>query len=407
MPQQKKKPRFFYGYAVIAAGFLMWMLSWGINQSFGVFFKPLIDEFAWSRAETALAYSIVPIVIAFLGILMGWLTDRLGPRVVVIVFGSFIGVSYLLMSLMNSLWQFYTFYALAAVGFSTATVPIMATVARWFLRRRALMTGIVQTGVGIGGFIVAPLTGWLIGQYGWRNAYSVLGTIALIGVIITGLIIRRDPRDMGQLPDGANEEAAQAPKVYCNSVEAADFTLEQVFGYGQFWIIIGIFFSFGFCRATFLPHIPAHVQDLGYTLADGARVIAILTISSIVGRLWIGWLPNRQAFMLSFAVTTIALVWGLFASKLWGLYIFAVVFGFGWGAQAVLRFTIVADSFGLMSLGLIMGLLSFSEAVASALGSYFGGYVFDAFGSYQLAFYFGIAFSILAIVLAWQLKPET
>ena len=98
-----------------------------------------------------------------LSIVTGWLTDRLGPRLVVTIFGSFLGISYLLMSQVNALWQFYFNYGvLAAIGMSVTATPIMATVARWFVRRRGLMTGIVQAGLGIGGLIIAPLTGWLI-----------------------------------------------------------------------------------------------------------------------------------------------------------------------------------------------------------------------------------------------------
>ena len=407
MSDKQAKPRFFYGYVIVTASFFVWMVAWGISQSFGVFFKPLLAEFGWGRAETVLAVSLSSIIQALLAIIMGLLTDRLGPRLVVAGFGSCLGIAFLLMSHVNSLWQFYLYYALAAIGFSTASTPIMATAARWFIKKRTLMTGIVQAGVGIGGFIFAPFTGWLILNYGWRNGYTVLGIISLVCIIAAGLVIRRDPRDMGQLPDGASETTAPTEPKHKVSTQATGFSLREALSANQFWIIAGLFFSFGFCRSTFLPHIAAHVQDLGFSLADGANVVAILTVSSILGRLWMGWLSNRTAFMISFGVTTLALVWGLITGDLWGLYLFAVIFGFGWGAQAVLRFTTTAETFGLASVGLIMGVFVFAEAGASAFGSYFGGYVFDAFGSYQLAFYVGIALSIAGIILAWQLKPIT
>jgi MFS family permease len=132
-------------------------------------------------------------------------------------------------------------------------------------------------------------------------------------------------------------------------------------------------------------------------------------ISSIIGRIGMGRVAdrigNRRAFMISYAATTTALIWGLITGQLWGLYLFAFVFGFGWGAQAVLRFSITAEAFGLVSLGLIMGMLSIGEAFAAALGSYFAGFIFDIVGHYQPAFWMGVVLSILGIIMAGLFKP--
>ena len=116
---------------------------------------------------------------------------------------------------------------------------------------------------------------------------------------------------------------------------------------------------------------------------------------------------NRPAFMISFAATTVILMWGLVAEQLWGLYLFAFVFGFGWGAQAVLRFAVTSEAFGLVSLGLLMGILEPAAAGASTFGSYFAGYLFDIVGNYDPAFWTGIAVSIIGIVLTSALKPAT
>ncbi|MFC1970798.1 MFS transporter [Chloroflexota bacterium] len=389
----------------MAAGFCVWVVAWGMHQSFGVFFTPLLTEFGWSRAGTVLAYSLLSITQAAVAIIMGWLTDKLGPRFVVTVFGSFLGISYLLMSQVNALWQFQVNYALvAAIGFSTTTVPIMATVARWFVKKRGLMTAIVQAGLGIGGFIFAPMTGWLIINYGWRSAYSILGIVALVVIIMSGLLLRRQPTDVGQLPGGTSSVGTLAEKEPQPGKQATGHSLREAVRTGQFWLVTGLYFSFGFCRSTFLPHIAPHTQDLGFSLSDGANVVAVLTISSIFGRLWMGWLSNKPAFMISYGVTTVALVWALVTRELGGIYLFAAIFGFGWGAQAVLRFTVAAETSGLVSLGLIMGVFTFAEASAGAFGSFIAGYMFDVFGSYQPAFWMGIPVSITGILLASFLK---
>ena len=403
------KSRFFYGYVVAAAGFSIWLIGWGIHTTFGVFFKPMLTEFGWTRAETVLAYSLLFIVQAVLGIVVGWLSDKIGPRIVVTVFGSFLGICYLLMSQVNAVWQFQLNYALAGgIGLSALVVPIMATMARWFVRRRGIMTGIVQTGLGIGGLIFAPLAGWLILTSGWRSSYIILGIIVLVGIITSGLFLRRAPEEIGQLPDGATEVISSERDRQSSNLQAG-LSVRGAMRTSQFWMIAGLYFSFGFCRSTFLAHIAAHVQDLGFSLTDGANVLAVLTGASIIGRISMGrvadMIDNGPAFMVSYAAMTLILIWGLITEGLWGLFLFALVFGFSWGAQAVLRFAITSEAFGLVSLGAIMGVLTFAEASASGFGSYFAGYLFDVLHSYQPAFFMGIAFSIIGILLAWRLKP--
>lgn len=410
---KKGQPKSFYGYIVTAAGLGTFLLGVGTQSSiFGVFFMPLLTEFGWTRAETALAFTLLLIVQAILAVTMGWLTDRFGPRAVVTIFGSFLGICFLLLSQINTIWQFQLIYALVGgIGMSALVIPVMATVARWFVKRRGLMTGIVQTGTGIGGVIFAPLAGWLILTYGWRSSYIVLGIIVLVGVITSGLFLKRDPKDIGQLPDGMSEVAASGVNQQSANTQEAGLPFLKAIHTSQFWMIAGLYFSFGFNRSAFLTHIAAYVQDLGFSLVAGANVLAACTGASIIGRIGMGrvadTIGNRKVLMIGFAATALVLTWGLITRDLWGLFLFALVFGFGWGTQAVTRFAITSETFGLASLGVMMGILTLAEASAAGFGSYFGGYIFDAVNSYQPIFFIGIALSIIAILLSWLLKPIT
>ncbi|OGP63981.1 MAG: MFS transporter [Deltaproteobacteria bacterium RBG_13_47_9] len=411
MTPRSGRSKFFYGYMVTAAGFCIWMIGWGTyTPSFSVFFKPLLTEFGWSRAGASLAYSLSYMVQAVLAIMMGWLTDRLGPRAVVMMLGSFLGICYLLMSQVNTLWHFQVNYALiGGIGISTLNIPVMVTLSRWFIKKRGLMIGIVQAGMGVGGLIFPPLTGWLILAYGWRSAYVILGIITFIGIMTGGFFLRRDPNDIGQLPDGLSEKMQQEVKPLNPVAHSTSFSIWEAVHTSQFWMIAGLYGSFGFCRSTFLAHIPAHVQDLGFPLTDAANVLAVITGSSMFSRVVMGRVAdiigNRRAFMISFAATAVSLIWGLAANNLWELYLFALVFGFGWGNQAVLRYTIASEVFGLASLGLVMGTLGVAESSAATFGSFFAGYLFDTFGNYQLVFWMGIGVSIAGILSAWFLKP--
>ncbi|PKN61163.1 MAG: MFS transporter [Deltaproteobacteria bacterium HGW-Deltaproteobacteria-15] len=406
----REKPSLFRGYYVVAAGFGIWFIGWGsYSISFGVFLKPIIAEFGWSRADATLAYSSMFMVQATIGILMGWLTDRIGSRSLMLWFGSFIGISYLLLSQVNDLWQFQLSYALAGgIGTSVLNIPVIVAVSRWFRKGQGTMLGIVQAGAGIGGFIFPPLSGWIILSYGWREAYFSLGICTLVIMFICGLYLRSDP--VKAEVSGKEDAGAGAPTQKPASQERVQPPVRRPMFQGAFWMLMGIYGSFGFCRATFLAHIAAHTQDLGFTLSDGAFITALISGSSIAGRVGTGRLSdklgNRAALAVSFGITTMAILLALEADRLWMLYLFGLAFGFAWGAQAVLRFTATSEVFGLSSLGFLLGLLSFIEAIAAMLGSYLGGYVFDLFGNYRPIFWAGVCIAALGGALSFFLKPR-
>ncbi len=406
------RSRFFYGNIVTAAGFIIWFVGWGaFTPSFSVFLKPLIAEFGWSRADASLAYSLSFLVQAGFAVIMGWLTDRLGPRFVIAGLGSALGVCYLLLSRVTALWQFELVYALVGgLGMSTLTVPVMVTISRWYVKKRGTMIGIVQAGGGFGGLLFPPLAGYLILAFGWRHGYIVYGIINLIGIVGGGLLLSRDPTDRGQSPDGL--PPGTAPLVSEDRGKnggGSGPSFRTAFGTGQFWVIAGCYAVFGFCRSTYTSHTPAHVQDLGFSLLDGATVLSIIWGASSFGRLGMGrlidFVGSRATFITSFFMTTGALLLALAATDLWMLYAFALLFGLAWGNQAVLRFTVVSETFGLASLGLIVGVLGVAESGAATVGAYLAGYIFDCMGHYKLVFWIGVAISLAGALLAGLLRP--
>jgi MFS family permease len=406
------RSRFFYGHVITAAGFLIWLIGWGsFTPSFSVFLKPLIAEFGWSRADASLAYSLSFLSQAGFAVIMGWLTDRLGPRLVITVLGSCLGLCYLLLSQVTTLWQFQALYALlGGLGMSTLSIPVMVTVSRWFVKKRAFTIGIVQAGMGIGGLIFPPLAGYLILAYGWRDAYVVYGLINLVGIFVAGLALRRDPSVMDEVPDG-RENADQVSREPAPGTQPASLSLRKAAASSQFWIIAGLYAVFGFCRSTYVAHVPAHVQDLGFSLVDGANVLAVVWGASMFGRVGMGRMAdrmgNRPTFIVSFLMTTASLFLVLIGKELWIIYLFAFIFGVAWGNQAVLRFSVASEVFGVASLGLIVGILGVAESSAATLGSYIAGYIFDISGTYTAVFWMGILLSATAALLAGLLKPGT
>ena len=406
------KDRNFSGYAITAAGFSVWFIGWGtFTPCFSVFLKSLLTEFNWSRADASVAYALAFLVQAVSALFMGWLTDRFGPRLVVMSFGSLLGLCYVLMTWVNSLWQFQLNFALlAGIGSSTITVPVMATLSRWFDRKRNLMIGIVQAGMGTGGMIFPPLAGWLIIRYGWRTAYFVLGVTTLAGMVTAGYFLKRAPPETGQVSGGEAYQKKIGLAKPGSAINNRGITLATAFRTREFWIIAGLFLTFGFCRSAFTAHITAHVQDLGFTLADGANVLAVIVGASMFGRVGMGRLAdvigNKPSFVFSFALTTVSLIIGLAAKDLWLVYVFAFLFGAAWGNQAVLRFSLPSEVFGVASLGVVLGALGMAESGAATFGSYYAGHIFDIFGTYSPVFWIGIGASLIGTLLAVMLRPD-
>ncbi|HVN23378.1 MAG TPA: MFS transporter [Syntrophorhabdales bacterium] len=405
-----KKEKFFYGNIITAAGFIIWFVGWGaFTPSFSVFLKPLIAEFGWSRADASLAYSLSFLSQAAFAVAMGWLTDKLGPRLVIAGLGSGLGICYLMLSRVTALWQFQAVYALVGgIGMSTLTVPVMVTISRWYVKRRGTMMGIVQAGGGFGGLLFPPLAGHLILGFGWRYGYLIYGIINLVAIVGAGLLFVRDPNVMGQHPDGSAVTAHSSTEEG-KSDEVTGLSMRSAFVSPQFWIIFGCYAVFGFCRSTFASHTPAHVQDLGFSLMDGATVLAVIWGASSFGRLGMGrlidYVGNRKTFIASFVMTTGALLIALWAKDLWMLYAYALIFGLAWGNQAVLRFSVASEAFGLASLGLIVGVLGVAESGSATVGAYIAGYIFDRMGHYDLIFWIGVVVSAAGALLAALLKP--
>jgi len=399
--------KFFYGYVVVLAAFLILVMTWGTLYCFGVFFKPVLIEFGWTRAATSGAYSLCLLLLAFFGIVMGRLNDRFGPRIVVTGCGLFLGSGYLLMSQISTIWQLYLFYGvMLAIGASGSFIPLASTISRWFIKRRGLLTGIAVSGIGVGTMIMPPIANWLITDYGWRVSYIVIGIAVLVLITSAAQFLRYEPSQMGQLPYGEN----QAEPESVNS-KTKGFSLKETIHTRQFWMISAMFFCFGVAIQSILVHIVPHATDIGISSARAVNILAIIGALSATGRIMMGGVAdrigNKLALVVVFVLMSAALLWLLVAKEPWMFYLFAIAFGFAYGGWATLLSLIPAELFGLGSLGVILGAVHFSVATGEALGPTLAGGIFDITGSYQPAFTICAALSMIAIVLALFLRPIT
>jgi len=381
------------------------VVVFSVYYTFGIFFKPVLTEFGWTRAMTSGAFSLSWIVNGFLGIVMGGLNDRLGPRVVITLCSVILGLGYLLMSQIGAVWQLYLFYGvIIGAGLSGFFVPLASTVARWFFKRRNTMTGILVAGLGLAGLIGPPVANWLISTYDWRVSYIILGSIVLVVAALAAQFLKRDPAQMGQVPYGQNEGVEQELKAGTEG-----FSLREAVYTRQFWLVAAMFLCYGFCLLTTTVHLAAHVTDLGISTASAATILATIGGLSIIGKVVLGRaadrIGNRQVFIICFILMSASFFWLIPAREVWMLYLFAAVFGLAYGGCVASQSPLIAVLFGLRSHGLILGVTTLGFTSGAALGPFLSGYIFDITGSYQLAFIVSAALSIVGLVLTAFLTP--
>jgi MFS family permease len=402
---QDSKPKFFYGYTIIIAGFCIQLVSWGVYYTFGLFLNPIHEEFGWSWTTISLASSIVYLVLGSAGIIVGRLSDRFGPRMVMVGCGACLGVGYLLMSQISTVWQLYLFYGvIVALGLSGMDVLPLSATARWFVKRRGMMSGIVKVGTGVGMIIMPLVANRLITNYGWHDSYLIIGTIVLAAIIALAQLLRRDPAEKGLQPYGVNKDKAGVS----DSVEWG-LSLHEAIHTRQFWILAGMCALFNSCTQMTIVHIAPHSIELGMTAAGAASIMSIIGGASITGRFLLGnacdRIGSRMAMVISIVVLLGALIWLQQAGEAWMLYPFAAIYGFAHGGFFALLSPLVAELFGLKSHGELFGAVFFAGTIGGAMGPPLAGRIFDTTGSYFGAFRIFTALSGGALALSSLLKP--
>ena len=399
--------KFFYGYYVVAASFVIMVVIWAAYYSYGVFFKPLIAEFGWTRATTSGAFSLAAIINGLFAIVMGRLTDKTGPRIVMSICAVVLCLGFAMMSQIQNIWQLYLFHGIIiGIGMGGSFVPLMTTVVRWFVDKRNLMTGVITAGVGIGILIGPPAAQQLIALYGWRSSYLVIAVIVLFAVLLPARLIRRDPSELGICAYG--EDSPDLQRVAGSSSSSLSF--QDAIRLQRFWLVYVLFFCLGFCAFAIIVHITPHAIDLGTSPAVAANFLATLGALSVMGRIVMGRLADilgsKRGFAIGLLLMSIALG-GLITSKtLWIIFSLAGLFGLAYGTCVATQAPMVAELFGLESHGTILGFLSFGFVTGGALGPWLAGTIFDTAGSYQFAFAMCAAVSITGLILTRFLKTE-
>ena len=398
---------YFYGYRIVAASSVIQMMYLGCIFAYGVFFPELEVEFGWSRTTISGAASLNFFVLGLFGVAAGSATDRFGPRIVLTICGPLFAVGYLLMHRMASIWELYLFYGLlGGLGMAAHDIATLSTVARWFIRYRGLMSGIVKAGAGIGQVLIPPAAAVLVITYGWRQACLLIGIVGLIVLVVAAQVMRRDPQERGLRPLG--------DEVYLNSEYDRNeniWTFRKALVTRQFWILCMAKLSDMFCLLTIVTHIVPHGIDQGLTRSESVMVLSTIGGCSILGRLLLGTtfdkLGTKRSLMICFSMllTSFILLQLLDEPRL--LFLFALIYGIAHGGFFVVASPSVAHFFGTRYHGFIFGIVLFVGTLGGTAGPLLAGKIFDVTGSYDIAFLLLTGFATFGLLLTSRLRALT
>jgi sugar phosphate permease len=386
----------FYGWWIVASAFVFMMMTVGfVLYGLPQFFPNYVEEFGWRRDEIQLGNTISKILVGPLfGFAAGWAMERYGLRAVMIAGALFAGVALTGFSRMDSLSMLYTFYFFNALGYLCAgPLPNQVLISNWFSRLRGRMMGIAYVGIGVGGAIVPWLVRWLRDAFGWRGALAAMAGIVFTTLLVLALfVVKRQPSDLGQQPDGAApEEGNKTP-----SPAARNVRLSLVFRTPAFWLLAaGSVLSIS-AVGGITQNLPLYLGDISKSGEEAQKAAAlypsIVLLSSVAGRLLMGYFADRfrkkYVMIATFLIVAGSIPLLVFARDYPALlYVFAVSFGFGLGADYMLIPLMTAECFGLAGLSRILGIIITSDSVGEALMPWFIARIREATGSYESGFY--------------------
>jgi MFS family permease len=409
--QPGNKKKIFYGWIIVLASFGINAVVHGIRYSYGVFFKSLGGEFDLTRTMTSGISCVYWVLSAACALLGGWLLDKYGPRKIAITMGLLTAVSLIATGRAGASWQLlFSYSLLLAAGTGAVYSVLMATIQRWFHKKRGLAVGIVSSGVGIGTIVMMPLTAYLIPILDWRTTYLMMGLVLGAIFIILSLPLKSDPAAIGLLPDGAKQSLNTAAVNTRNASGDNSLPLSQALKTVNFWMLAFIWFLWGFSLLLVLTHFVPHLTDLGIPATTAALISGLIGVISIAGRLGFGWVSDRLDRKLATTIAIILQAGPLFllawAQQLWMFYLFAAIYAIGYGGIDPTTLALAGDIFGTRYLGKILGALLLFWPLGAGAGSIVGGIIFDATGSYFSAFLLVASAMLAACVCALLIKRE-
>ena len=402
-----KKHKLFYGWWIVVAVFFISAYANGVVfYSFTAIFEPIAKDLSLSYAQVSIAASIRGFETSFLGPLVGFLFDRFGSRRLIFAGAVVIGLGILLLSRANSIVTFYFSFFLMSMGLSSCTGFILTSVVgNWFRKKVTTVMGITLSGSAVGGLLI-PLVTQLVDVLEWRMAMVVIGLTAWGILLPLSLVVRHKPEQYGYLPDGDEIMEPVSTEILTSPEQTeVNIGVRQTLKSRIFWLI-----SFGFLIhylviSSVLTHIMPYLSSINVPRSSSSLVASGIPLASIIGRLTFGWFGDRfdkrRVAAIGFILTIIGLLLLNYidAIGMWILVPFVIIFGVGFGGPVPLALSMLLGYFGRAKLSTIVGLLMGVVVIGSIIGPPLAGWIFDSYGSYQVAWLVFVGVTIVGMIM--------
>lgn len=400
------EPRFFFGWIVVVGAFLLTALTCGAFYSFGIFFLPVVTEFAWSRSMGSGVVFVMAFTYAVTIPFVGMAADRLGFRLVTVVTAGIMGLGYFLGRYVESVWQMYLFVGfLPGLGAGSSLALPLAMVSRWFIRRQGLAIGLAASGIGVGGAIMPLIIAHAIVDLGWRMTFSYLGLFIWCTCIPVALVVMRKP-DLDAIEQFEGKPSAGEEK--SEDEDEKGYLFSQAIVSPYFWLLFLIFMSSSICVGMTITHVSPYAQDNGLSAIVAAGLLSVMGFCSIIGRILSGTVSDKTGakpvLLVGLSVQGLMMFWLLNAETPLMFYTFAVLFSIAYAGNIVLIPRLTSSIFGGRSIGAIFSGISVADGMGFALGPMLAGFIFDISGGYSISFLCAAAGSLLAILMLSRLK---
>lgn len=413
---------FYYGWIVVAVGFVTLGLGYTARSTFSLLFPPILDEFGWDRGTTALVFSVGFASAALYAPLLGHWLDKYGPGIV-LPFGTAItSAGFMLTTVSTEVWHFVVSLGALVVGASTlfAYNAHFVFIPNWFEARRGLALGLCAAGTGVISILALPLFQETIDGAGWRaSCYYFAAVLMLVVFPLTALLQRRQPSDLGLQPDGMPTErvcgATSGPRlrVVDEAWASIEWTLLRALATLRFWLVALAAGSALFVWYGIVVHQTRYLLDLGFDSSLAAFALGAVPMCGVVGQIGFGWLSDRigrewvWTISVGGFVVTCALLLALeHHPSVFLIFVMVAAQGFFGFALVTVYGSVPADIFQGRHYGVIYGSIAIAGNIGAAFGPWAYGYLYDLTGSYASAFWLSIAVCVLSIISMWLAAPR-
>ncbi|MBN18174.1 MAG: hypothetical protein CL758_01635 [Chloroflexi bacterium] len=402
--QNSNSNQIYYGWRIVGfASLALTLISASSFQSIGTYIYILEKKFGWSRTKLSAPFSLSRIQGAVFGPIEGWLIDKIGSRIMILIGFTIVAIGILMFSQIQYLWQFYFSYIIITIGAGFGGwLAIMSLVNNWFIAKRTFALATSMTGVYIGGFLIYPLS-WSLEKYGFETTTTIVAIIIFCFIPIASFV-KNKPEDINLTPYNTKSNNLNS---FNQENENPDFTVGQALRTQTFWILAFVHMFSTISLVTMQVHLVPLLTDMNMSLTDSALVIATFTTTAIPAQLLAGYLgdklPKPQVAMVFYILQGISLTILTIGNnlsdasnyKIPSAFIFAIFWGIAVGGRVPLLTAIRGEYFGRKAFGSIMGISMLPNNLSMLVSPILTAYIFEKTGTYNIPLIF---FAILAYI---------